>query len=69
MARRADRILKKMDEDGISDKKLRKTVEKVKSESAPKMKEYEDKLDTLGPRNSYSKTDPDATFMRMKEMR
>ena len=67
MARRADRILKKMDEDGISDKKLRKTVEKVKSESAPKMKEYEDKLDTLGPRNSYSKTDPDATFMRMKE--
>lgn len=21
----------------------------------------------MGPRNSYSKTDPDATFMRMKE--
>ena len=37
--KRADRILKKMDEDGISDKKMRKTVEKVKSESAPKMKE------------------------------
>ena len=67
MARRADRILKKMDEDGLSDKKMRKSVEKVKSESAPKMKVYEDKLDTLGPRNSYSKTDPDATFMRMKE--
>ncbi len=67
MAKRADRILKKMDEDGISDKKLRKTVDKVKSESAPKMKEYEDKLDILGDRNSYSKTDPDATFMRMKE--
>ena len=67
MTKRADRILKKMDEDGISDKKLRKTVDKVKSESAPKMKEYEDKLDILGDRNSYSKTDPDATFMRMKE--
>ena len=67
MTKRADRILKKMDEDGISDKKMRKTVEKVKSESAPKMKEYEDKLDILGDRNSYSKTDPDATFMRMKE--
>ena len=40
MAKRAERILKKMDEDGISDKKMRKTVEKVKSESAPKMKEY-----------------------------
>ena len=41
--------------------------EKVKTESAPKQKEYEDKLDTLGDRNSYNKTDPDATFMRMKE--
>ena len=33
MSKRADRILKKMDEEDISDKKLRKTVEKVKSES------------------------------------
>jgi transposase len=32
-----------------------------------KLQEYEQHLDTLGPRNSYSKTDPDATFMRMKE--
>ena len=67
MSRRADRILKKMDDEGISDKKMRKAIEKVKSESAPKQKEYEDKLDVLGDRNSYSKTDPDATFMRMKE--
>ena len=67
MARRADRILRKMDEEGISDKRMRKSVEKVKSESAPKMQEYRDKLETLGERNSYSKTDPDATFMRMKE--
>lgn len=67
MARRADRILKKMDDEDISDKKMRKAVEKVRSESAPKQKEYENKLETLGERNSYSKTDPDATFMRMKE--
>ncbi len=67
MAQRADRILRKMDSAGISDKRLRKSVEKVKTENAPKMKEYEEKLDTLGDRNSYSKTDPDATFMRMKE--
>lgn len=67
MARRADRILKKMDNEDISDKKMRKAVEKVRSESAPKQKEYENKLETLGERNSYSKTDPDATFMRMKE--
>lgn len=32
-----------------------------------KLKEYTKKLYTLGSRNSYSKTDPDATFMRMKE--
>ena len=32
-----------------------------------KLKEYTKKLYTLGDRNSYSKTDPDATFMRIKE--
>ena len=31
------------------------------------MREYEKKLETAGERNSYSKTDTDATFMRMKE--
>ena len=67
MERRADNILNRMDERGISDKRMRKAVEKVKSEKAPKMREYEDKLETMGERNSYSKTDPDATFMRMKE--
>ena len=67
MERRADNILNKMDEIGISDRKMRKAVEKVKFEKAPKMREYEEKLQTLGERNSYSKTDPDATFMRMKE--
>lgn len=33
----------------------------------PKLQEYEEKLDILGERNSYSKTDHDATFMRLKE--
>lgn len=32
-----------------------------------KLAEYEHYLKTLGERNSYSKTDPGATFMRMKE--
>lgn len=67
MVKRTDEILTKMDEQGLSDKNLRKSVMKVKEESAPKMKEYEEKLETLGERNSYSKTDTDATFMRMKE--
>ena len=32
-----------------------------------KLSEYDKHLEALGERNSYSKTDPDATFMRMKE--
>ena len=32
-----------------------------------KLCEYDTHLETMGERNSYSKTDPDATFMRMKE--
>ena len=32
-----------------------------------KLKEYDSRLKQIGPRNSMSKTDPDATFMRMKE--
>lgn len=32
-----------------------------------KLSEYEHHLDIMGERNSYSKTDTDATFMRMKE--
>lgn len=67
MERRTDEILAIMDKRGISDKKLRKSVLEVKEESVPKMKEYEEKLDTVGERGSYSKTDHDATFMRMKE--
>ena len=67
MSERTDAILARMDEQGISDKRLRKEVSKVKTEHVAKMKEYEDKLDILGERNSYSKTDHDASFMRMKE--
>ena len=48
MQQRTEDILNHMDENGISDKKLRKEVTKVKEESVPKMKEYEDKLDTVG---------------------
>ncbi|WP_407933776.1 hypothetical protein [Draconibacterium orientale] len=33
----------------------------------PRLQKYEQQLETLGTRNSYSKTDTDATFMRMKE--
>lgn len=43
--------------------KQARQIEKMRD----KLCEYDDHLETLGERNSYSKTDPDATFMRMKE--
>ena len=40
-------------------------IKKVRKH-AKKLQSYEDQLDILGDRNSFSKTDHDATFMRMK---
>ena len=40
---------------------------KQQEKHLPKLESYEQHLDKMGDRNSYSKTDPDATFMRMKD--
>mgnify|MGYP000784817077 CR=1 FL=1 len=48
-------------------RKERKRQIKQLKEHADKLGEYDDKLSILGDRNSYSKTDKDAPFMRMKE--
>jgi transposase len=53
--------------DKKSKKKLTTKVKALKNKSLPKLQEYEIKLKVLGERNSYSKTDHDATFMRMKD--
>lgn len=45
---------------------LQKSIETLE-EYLNKLKEYTQKIYLCGDRNSYSKTDPDATFMRMKE--
>ena len=45
---------------------LQKSVETLEG-ILEKLKEYNQKIHTCGERNSYSKTDHDATFMRMKE--
>ena len=49
------------------DKPLKKAVRILKKDYLPRMQRYEQQEATCGDRNSYSKTDPDATFMRMKE--
>ncbi len=53
---------------GIGKRKhtLQRSIETL-DEYISKLKEYKEKLRICGKRNSYAKTDTDATFMRMKE--
>ena len=46
---------------------LRKLTKEFKEDYFVRLKKYEDYQEIAGERNSFSKTDPDATFMRMKE--
>jgi len=48
-------------------KKLKKELRTIEQEYLPRKKKYEQAKRICGKRNSYSKTDNDATFMRMKE--
>jgi len=48
-------------------KEEQKAIKILENKHLPKLEEYEKHLETLGNRNSYSKTDPHATFIRMKE--
>jgi len=53
-------------EEKQADRERRKQIRQLEGH-ARKLAEYDEKLDIMGERNSYSKTDRDATFMRMKE--
>ena len=66
VAERVERIREKVDADNLS-KEERKALKQIETDSVPRMNRYREQLETMGSRNSYSKTDPDATFMRMKE--
>ena len=48
-------------------KENKKAVKELEEKHLPKLMDYEKHLEILGKRNSYSKTDIDATFMRMKD--
>ncbi len=49
-------------------KTTKKLITELENKHLPKLKEYEEKLEDIGPnRNSSSKTDKESTFMRMKE--
>jgi len=48
-------------------KELAKAEKKIRKDYQPRLERYEAQQELFGDRNSFSKTDPDATFMRMKE--
>jgi len=52
-----------------ADPKIKAKVKRVKKEWPERLEHYEKQEAILGERNSYSKTDPDATAMRMKDDR
>lgn len=62
---RVERVKERMHSEGMT-KQQRKQVKELDS-AVDKMAEYDLKKEVLANRNSYSKTDEDATFMRMKE--
>lgn len=47
--------------------KEQKQLAQLQKEHLPRLEKYEQQLGQLGDRNSYSKTDPEATFMRLKD--
>jgi len=50
-----------------ADKKIKEKLSRVKKDWPENLKRYAAQEEILNGRNSYSKTDPDATFMRMKD--
>lgn len=59
--------LEKKLEEKPKDKPLKRAVKQIRRDFLPRLTRYEHQRETFGDRNSFSKTDPDATFMRMKE--
>ena len=64
--KRVENIRQKVERNKLS-KEEEKALREIEQEKLPKMDKYALDLSIMGERNSYSKTDPEATFMRMKE--
>ena len=58
----------KTKEEKQKESKVKKAIKKINSDFKPRLEKYNKDLEIIGEnRNSYSKTDHDATFMHMKE--
>jgi transposase len=65
--KKLNEIIKKVgDKPKEEDKKIKKAIAEIETKLLPKLKKYEQQQQTLQARGSYSKTDKDATFFRMK---
>jgi len=51
----------------VLNKAEQKQLKQLQQDCLPRLEKYESQLEKLGDRRSYSKSDEDATFMRMKE--
>ncbi|TFG68774.1 MAG: IS1182 family transposase, partial [Anaerolineales bacterium] len=71
----AEKVRKKVDElnrrlrETSEDRSLKKAVKMLEEKHLPRLEKYEEQERQLARRNSYSKTDPDASSLRMKEDR
>jgi transposase len=71
----AEKVRKQMDElnqrlrETPQDKSLKKAAKTLEEKHLPRLQKYEEQERLLDGRNSYSKTDPDASSLRMKEDR
>jgi transposase len=68
LQRKVDELNQRLKEQP-EDKKLKKVVKTLEKKHLPRLEKYETQEKVLAGRNSYSKTDPDATCFRMKEDR
>ncbi|MGL5639709.1 MAG: IS1182 family transposase [Cetobacterium sp.] len=67
VAKKIDESLTKEDLSKEKSKVLKKCKRELEKDQIPRLEKYIEQEKILGDRNSYSKTDNDATFMRMKE--
>lgn len=70
LAERLNQKVKEIDaalKEKPKDKELKKIKKVIEKDYLPRLEKYENDLQIMGNRNSYSKTDNEATFMRMKE--
>lgn len=66
LKKKAKEVSEKLKEEP-ADRKNKSILKKIEREYLPQMEKYEEQEKVLNGRNSYSKTDPDATFMRIKD--